>query len=257
MAIKKYLLIGLTGALLSTSAWAVDPKSCLQTFQGEAKQVCEKAIAGDPESQYQLARIYGDAQNSQMINYELSFYWHRELARNALKSNLKDEIYLLTMYNTGVFYADGIGVQQNLKNGIFWFQKAAERGEALSMLRLAVLYKSGLGVEKSDQTSEMWLNKAVKAGNPQAKVLKSRWILEGQISEKSTKLAIQLLEEAAKDNEPQACFALGNMHTTGFNVDKNPKKAKDYYSKACSLNLLEACKRYHDLDIEQGNFSLK
>ncbi|MBN2647329.1 MAG: sel1 repeat family protein [Thiotrichales bacterium] len=243
---------GLSFGLLLASAplYAFNPNACLNSFQGEALKVCKLAINGDPKARYQLARVYGDAVNSRQVDYQQSFHWHRELARQAMRDNLLEPIYTLTMYNTGVMYADGVGVAQNAKNALFWFEKAAERGEALAMTRLGMLYETGgTGVTANFAEAQSWMEKAVQKENAQAKVILSKWILEGKVPAERTK-AIQLLESASAQKSPQGAFALGNMYVTGFEnlVRQDLIQAKNLYSVACGQYVLEACKRYHDLD---------
>jgi hypothetical protein len=236
--------------LTSQSALAFNPNACLQTFQGDALKVCQAAIKGDVQARYQLARIYGDAVNFNMVDYQQSFHWHRELSRQVLRENLNDPIYSLAMYNTGVMYADGVGVQANAKNAVFWFDKAAQRGEPLSMTRLAMIYQTGAPqVPASFSTARTWLEKAVAQDSAQAKVIMSKWILEGKINKPEVQ-AIDLLKSSALQKSPQGSFALGNMYATGYKqlIKKDLIEAKKLYSVACSQYMLDACKRYHDID---------
>ncbi|BBP45844.1 hypothetical protein THMIRHAS_12170 [Thiosulfatimonas sediminis] len=233
-----------------SNAYAFNQNACLQTFQGEALEVCKAAIQGNPQARYQLARVYGDAVNSNMVDYEQSFFWHRELSRQVLNENLQDPVYSLALYNTGVMYSDGVGVQQNVKNAVFWFEKAAQRGEPLAMTRLAMIYQSGAPQVKADfKQAQNWLEKAVAKDNAQAKVIMSKWILEGKINKPEIQ-AIDLLKASAIQKSPQGSFALGNMYATGYKtvIKQDLIEAKKLYSIACSQYMLDACKRYHDID---------
>lgn len=232
------------------SAHAINPNACLQTFQGDALEICKAAIKGNAQARYQLARIYGDAVNSNMVDYQQSFHWHRELSRQVLNQNLTDPVYSLAMYNTGVMYSDGVGVKPNVKNAVFWFTKAADRGESLAMTRLAMIYQAGApGVKANFNQAKSWLEKAVAKDSAQAKVIMSKWILEGKIKKPEVQ-AIDLLKAAAIQKSPQGSFALGNMYATGYKslIKQDLIEAKKLYSVACSQYMLDACKRYHDID---------
>lgn len=237
-------------SLGSHNALAFNPNACLQNFQGDALKICQAAIKGNPQARYQLARIYGDAVNSNRVNYQQSFHWHRELSRQVLRENLSEPVYSLAMYNTGVMYSDGVGVKQNVKNAVFWFNKAAERGESLAMTRLAMIYQSGAPqVKPNFNKARTWLEKAVAKDDAQAKVIMSKWILEGKINKPEIQ-AIDLLKASAIQKSPQGSFALGNMYATGYKniIKQNLIEAKKLYSTACSQYMLDACKRYHDID---------
>ena len=46
-------------------------------------------------------------------------------------------------YNLGWMYANGEGVEQNFKEAVKWYQKAAEQGDALGQTGLGFMYATG------------------------------------------------------------------------------------------------------------------
>jgi TPR repeat protein len=65
------------------------------------------------------------------------------------------------MNDLGVYYKDGLGVDQNYTRAASWFRKGAELGNAFAKFNLALLHTSGLGVEidlnKSTKLEHKWL----------------------------------------------------------------------------------------------------
>ena len=226
---------------------------CKKDFTGELKEICIKAIKDDPEAQLQISRYYAGQIDPNVVNYPQAFYWHRRLARLAVHLKLEDPVYTETMYNTGVFYAEGLGTKQDHKKAFYWFKKAADRGDDIAMFRLAIIYSDGLGV-KADLTESLdWLKRAVVAGNLDAKVLLAKVYSEGQLIPQNNALAVKLLREAVEQNSANANFALGNFYLHGIEVEKSRITAKNLFSNACRANLLEACRSYYDIDIQEDN----
>ncbi len=229
----------------------INPNQCKKDLTGNLKQLCIKALKDDPEAQLQMGRLYAGHIDPELTNFQQSFYWHRRLARLAVHLKLTDPVYSETMYNTGVFYADGLGTQQNHKKALYWFKKAAERGDNIAMFRLAIIYSEGLGVTTDINESLDWLKRAVVAGNLDAKVLLAQVYSEGKLVSQDNALAIKLLREAVDENSPTAHFALGNFYLHGIEVEKSQLTAKNLFSNACRANVLEACRAYYDIDIQE------
>jgi TPR repeat protein len=242
----------LINIVLFSSHLAAATAQCKKDFTGELKEICIKAIKDDPEAQLQISRYYAGQVDPSVVNYPQAFYWHRRLARLAVHLKLEDPVYSETMYNTGVFYAEGLGVKQDYKKALYWFKKAADRGDDIAMFRLAIIYSDGLGIKSNLKESLDWLKRAVVAGNLDAKVLLAQVYSEGQLVSQNNVLAIKLLREAVEKNSASASFALGNFYLHGIDVEKSRVMAKNLFSTACRANLLEACRAYYDLDIQEN-----
>ncbi len=252
MKYRLYLLCLINLIFFSTHLAAATAQ-CKKYFTGELKEICIKAIKNDPEAQLQMARYYAGQIDPNVINYPQAFYWHRRLARLAVHLKLEDPVYSETMYNTGVFYADGLDVEQDHKKALYWFKKSADRGDDIAMFRLAVIYSNGDGVTKDLEESLNWLKRAVVAGNLDAKVLLAQIYSEGTLVPQNNTIAIKLLREAIEENSASANFALGNFYLHGIEVEKSLITAKNLFSSACRSNLLEACRAYYDIDIQEEN----
>lgn len=249
-----HILITFLLLMVSNSALAlkpIDPLKCQKELTGALKKTCLSALKNNPDAMHKMGRYYAGHIDSSKADYRQAFFWHRRLARLAIKQLLPDDLYAETMYNTGVFYADGLGTLQNHKKAFYWFEKAALRGEAIAMLRLAIIYSDGLGVAADIDISLGWLYKAVNAGNIDAKVLLAQVYSEGKVVKQDNIKALELLRDAAEQNSPNATFALAKFYLHGVGVEANPAIAKGLFSNACRLSFYEACKSYHDLDTQQ------
>ena len=76
----------------------------------------------------------------------------------------------LAQYNLGVFYRQGRqGVEQDFKEAVKWYQKAADQGNAIGQYYLAVMYESGEGVKQDYATAYAFLNIAATNGLQEAR----------------------------------------------------------------------------------------
>ena len=75
------------------------------------------------------------------------------------------------MYNLGVMYAKGHGVDQSDTQAVQWFRKAADKDYADAMFNLGMMYENGKGVAQSDTQAIEWYGKAARAGHEKAKNL--------------------------------------------------------------------------------------
>ena len=73
------------------------------------------------------------------------------------------------MYDLGVLYANGHGVEQDYVQARAWYQKAADAGNANAMTNLGTLYQLGQGVQQDYAQARAWYQKAADKGNADAK----------------------------------------------------------------------------------------
>ena len=71
----------------------------------------------------------------------------------------------MAMYNLGILYSNGRGVQQDHSEAFKWYMKSAEFGDVEAMLKLGSAYENGLGVVKSYGEAFKWYMKASGTGH--------------------------------------------------------------------------------------------
>jgi len=75
---------------------------------------------------------------------------------------------------------------------------------------------------------------------------------EGQAVAESVPKAVKLYDQACDSDYAVACGALGQLYWDGVKVDRKPKKAIEYFSKACRLGLTAACPTPDMVAISEG-----
>ena len=71
--------------------------------------------------------------------------------------------------NLGAMYEKGQGVEQDFKEAVKWLQKAADQGYANAQNNLGVIFGNGDGVDKDYVTAYAWWNIAETNGQQDAK----------------------------------------------------------------------------------------
>jgi TPR repeat protein len=80
-----------------------------------------------------------------------------------------DQGFATAQSNLGVMYFKGQGVEQDFKEAVKWGRKAADQGDAIAQFNLGVMYAKGQGVEQNNVTAYAWWNIAATNGNQNAK----------------------------------------------------------------------------------------
>ena len=105
-------------------------------------------------------------------------------------------------YNLGGMYASGQGVEQDFKEAVKCFQKAADQGFAMAQNNLGVMYVKGEGVEQNYVTAYAWASIAATNatnGEKTAQRFKSEF-LEKKMTPDQIAKAGELVKEMVKKN---------------------------------------------------------
>ena len=108
-------------------------------------------------------------------------------AYEATKS-LAEQGDVVSQYNLGVMYAQGLGVAQDNQKAMTWFRQAAEQGDSFAQFNLGAMYVNGQGVPKDVVMAYALINLSAAQGNENAisaqpeleKMLTDSEIEEGQ-----------------------------------------------------------------------------
>ena len=95
--------------------------------------------------------------------------------------------------NLGSMYYKGQGVEQDFKEAVKWWQKAADQGFASAQNGLGLIYDNGNGVPEDDVQAYAWYNIAAANGSASGKKAKR------MVAEKMTPAQIAEAEELVKE----------------------------------------------------------
>lgn len=223
------------------------------------------AEAGEPAAAYILGEIFtkqgnpGEAKGFYEKAYKAysllapdnpnALYWQGYMEQNGLGIGKNPESGVAKLQQAAAngnewalaqlfkTYAQGIGVQADLKRAVGYARQLADTGkDGLMAWAVACAYLNGQGVEKDDATGAHYLDMAAKANISPAICMKGdRLLKEGKNEE-----AFNCYNQAASMGEPYAMTAAGRMLLYGTGTNKD---------EARGLNLLQtACDRYNSPD---------
>jgi TPR repeat protein len=87
-------------------------------------------------------------------------------------------------YRLGLLYDLGLGVEQNSKTALHWFEKAGDAGFAAASFAAANIYAGGRGVAADAYVAFEWYLVAAEQGHPRAQYQVATILLLGELAEK-------------------------------------------------------------------------
>lgn len=130
-----------------------------------------------------------------------------DVSENLLASNIKlvkqyaEEDDAFYQYLLGHCYQFGIGLEQDFKEAVFWYEKSARQNNELAEYALGGCYWQGKGVRQNDAK------------------------------------AIELFKKSAEKKFVWALHQLGDIYFEGIGVTKDAELGQDYYQQAAGLGL--------------------
>jgi len=156
------------------------------------------------------------------------------------------------MYNLGICYYDGHGVNQDQAESARWYEKAAMLGHAMAQFNIAMCYIHGRGVNQNEAKAVEWLLKSAEQGEVPAICNLGNCYYHGIGVEQDYHKAIEYFHQAADLGDVFAQYNMGNAYIHGKGVPKDTEKAKEWLRKSLAGGNGEAQKL---LDQIEGNAS--
>ena len=117
-------------------------------------------------------------------------------------------------------------------NTFKWYIEEATNGEPDAQYHLGVLYIKGDQVEKDIDEGLHWMKRAAEQGHELALIYTKLWEDEFDQNSFSSTIAVAWLKNSAREWNQQSVFTLGTLYETGRGVEKNFKRATQWYKFA-------------------------
>ena len=168
-----------------------------------------------------------------------------------------------SQYEVGLMYANGIGVDQDFVQAVYWVRQSAERGFAAAQYLLATRYANGEAVNQDDHEALKWLVKASDQEHPKAIYKLARfyanahWAASHDLCLKAANLGVAPAQlyfateflggrtdteglqqafywtlQAAEQGLAAAQCAVADLYVQGRNIAMDLPAAYDWYRKA-------------------------
>jgi len=140
-------------------------------------------------------------------------------------------------------FAEGKGVQQDFKQAMVWYQRAATQGLAQAQYRLGTLFERGLGTTVDLARARIWYQRAAEQGS--VKAMHNLAVLSAGRDAGSPDYgsAAVWFQQAAERGLADSQFNLAVLHENGLGVAKNHAQAYAWYSLAALSGDKESARR--------------
>ncbi|KAL0731738.1 hypothetical protein Bca4012_027832 [Brassica carinata] len=145
------------------------------------------------------------------------------------------------MYKVGCFYYFSLrGLRHDQAKAVYWFSKAAEKGELSSMEILGEIYARGTGVERNYTKAFGCLTLAAEGGLCSAYTGLGYLYLKGYGVDKNYTKARECFEKVSDSEDPSGMYYLGMLYLKGNGVKRDVKQATKYFLVASNAGLPKA-----------------
>jgi TPR repeat protein len=187
----------------------------------DVNRVLNRANAGDPTAQYEMAVRYADGEGVPQ-NYQDAMAWFAKAAANGNEK---------AQWKLGLGYIKGIGVPHDEREAVIWFKRAANRGDIRAQSALSDVYLSGRGVPRDYVRAYTWANIAAGLGendNDRLKAIRSR-MAAIQIEDADRRTSIWWEHErrrAAKSGQPSESEAAKAVQSSESDAAKSVRPSE-------------------------------
>lgn len=174
------------------------------TLSQDMIELEDKAFAGIPEAQHDLAALYTAGQAGVTQNYERAAFWFRQSAEQGIAN---------AAYNLGVLHQQGLGQEQNLQRALDWYRRAAQLGHPEAQYNLGIAYIEGVGTRYNPNMAAAFFQRAALSGIVEAAYNLGLILENGLLGEVRPEDALKWYRAAADKGNPDATEALNALAT--------------------------------------------
>lgn len=206
--------------------------------QEAVKWYSKSAAQGNAEAQFSMGYAYELGQGVPKTDFTLASKYYQSAS---------DRGNARASFNLARLYLSEKGVKKDSPKAFSLFQKAVDQSDRSTdeltavigpaMNEIGKFYETGEPPIKKDLSKALdYFRQSAEAGNAIGEYNYGRLLIDGKGNKSA---AIQWLEKAATQGVPEAAFALAEVYEKGTGVQKDPKLAKQWTTRAKSLESKE------------------
>ncbi len=174
------------------------------------------ADAGDMEAQTSIGYGYASGSYGLTIDYDKALYYTRKAA---------NQNYDSAIYNLGLFYFNGAGVEQDFDKASAYFKQAAMKGLAPAQF----YYGTCLSIDSTDiDQANFWIQKSADQGYIPAFAV----VAEHYLNQEDYAQAIKYAQMAADAGDAVGMSLLATMYYLGSGAEKDLEQARYWAQQA-------------------------
>lgn len=217
-------------AQFNLGVWHIDGTECIaKDIKVAAPFLCKAYDNGERMAGLQFQKIskhpsdqkareiFGKEYGCELTIRQQEYAAETKKLEEEAKANLKkaEAGNVMAMVKVGETYlSSDYGFQQNYKEALRWFQKAADKGNPEAMGLIAAMYSRG-DIEKDNEEAFKWALKAAEKGDLDSQYLVGLSYYKGQGTEENLSKAIQWLSKAMDHGHSEAKDTLVEMFVRG------------------------------------------
>lgn len=214
-----------------------------------------QGVEGSKDKALEYYRKAADAKHKDAV-YRLSFILlasdkeeERDQARQALESAAKDDPAVAGRILGEAYLRGLLTPTADPDKAVFWWKRAADAGDVLSVLLIARFYEGQFGFPELKNNKEALANyaKAAGLGNAGAMAALGSRLLSGEEKDRDEKKGREWLKKAIAAKEYSAYLALGDYEE---NVKKDLKAALAEYERGKDAGQIDCMLRAADFYLE-------
>jgi len=137
------------------------------------------------------------------------------------------------LYNIGLLYMKGLGVEKDYRAAKHWFKQAAKYGSVDAAYNLGVMYKKRRFGYPSSKDALYWWRQAAERGHPESQFNLGVMLAYGNGTKRDVDAALKLWQKAARQGNANAIQTLAQVYEQGlFDITPDPEKAAYWKKKA-------------------------
>jgi len=183
-----------------------------ESLSGNLKELQDKAYAGVPEAQHDLAALY-TAGSGVKQDYKRATYWFSQAANAGIGN---------AAYNLGVLNHQGLGTEKNIDRALDWYRIAAIEGHPEAQYNLGIAYIEGIGTKYNPQLAAGFFKSAAMLGIAEAAYNLGLILENGLLAEPKPNLALMWYRVGMESGSQEAKNALTQLSTR---LGLTPEKA--------------------------------
>lgn len=206
----------------------------------------EAAKMNEPNSLLNLGYIYYYGLDG-VVDYLRAKYYYELCAKQG---------NTFAYYALGLLYLHGYGVQQDCQKAIEYFELSSKHNNPMANNMLGIIYLEGDGVPIDHLKAKHYFELASFESNSSSLYqLGLFYYKQGKHSERNYVKARECFNMAAEKRNPIALFYLGFIYENGKGVEKDIKKAIEYYLKSTENHYFQDKSIVEDSDnISQASY---
>ena len=132
----------------------------------------------------------------------------------------------------GWFNSDPVVIAQYLPRAFNWNRLHAEADDVTAMYNLGMIYLNGWGVDRDYAQASRWIHRAAEHDHPKALYWVGSTFESGDADEYNPELAVKYYQRAAEQGNSEAESKLGTCYANGFGVLQDDARALKWFRKS-------------------------